>query len=439
MSVGSEREDSGALVIPGVTLGERMGEGSLAEVFRATQHTLSRAVAVKVLRSSIASSSQLGKRFEREGKILSKLAHQNVPHIYDAGESQGRPFVVLELIEGSSLRALLDEKIVLSVETAVGIAHELALALAHVHAHTLVHRDVKPSNVLLSRTGDVKLTDFGLARELDEPSDGLGVVGTPAYMSPEQVLGDRVDFRSDLFSLGTVLYELLTGRRPFEEETARTVMQKIRLDRYTAPSALRKGVGASLERIVARCLEKHPQHRYPSADELAQDLGDWLASRKAQPTRVSVLELLAKARHLSAAELRSALATTTRAASVRRPWPPLPWLWAAQIALCAVLVGVVGSAELTRERGGDGGRAATGPRAPGTADVGRLRVVARPWATVSIDGVTVDTTPTVEAYRLLPGLHYVRFSHPTLGLADRVVRIERGATVWLEVDLGGAP
>ncbi len=427
----------GAMVVPGVRVGAKLGEGALAEVFKGVQRSLSRAVAVKVLKPSITPGSQLGRRFLREANLLSRVLHQNVPHVYDSGEADGRPYIVMELVEGPSLRKVMDGQGPLAADTAVAIAHELAGALAHVHSLGLVHRDVKPANVLLSRRGDVKLTDFGIARDTSEPQDGLGVVGTPSYMSPEQVLGDRVDFRSDLFSLGILLYEMLTGRRPFEEEAARTVMQKIRLDRYPPPSSLVPGVSTVIERVLARCLEKNPTHRYDSADAVARDLGDYLASRSVAASRPLVLELLHRAKEVSSAEMRLALGPTAPKADAAQE--SSRGLWLGQVLSGLALVGVIAYGEVSRERAGDTGRSATGPRAPGTADVGRLRVVARPWATVAIDGVTVDSAPTNEAFRLLPGLHYVRFTHPSLGTADRVVRIERGATVWLEVDLEGAP
>ncbi|MFO0558782.1 MAG: serine/threonine-protein kinase [Polyangiales bacterium] len=440
-------EGSGALVVPGVRVGVKLGEGTLAEVFRGTQRSLSRSVAVKVLKPSITPASQLGKRFLREASILSKLSHQNVPHVYEAGDADGRPFIVMELIEGPSLRKVMDAQGALPVDTAVSIAHEIAGALAHVHALGFVHRDVKPANILLSRRGDVKLTDFGIARDTSEPHDGLGVVGTPSYMSPEQVLGDRVDFRSDLFSLGILLYEMLTGRRPFEEEAGRTVMQKIRLDRYPSPSSLRSGVSTVIERILARCLEKNPANRYDSADTVTRDLGDYLASRGAASTRALVLDRLLALKEVTNAEVRAALgpsgfkdgAAASRAAHEDRAvLRAQRAMWLGQAASAAALIALVAYTEATRERTGDAGRTATGPRPPGTADVGRLRVVARPWANVTIDGIAVETAPTNESFRLLPGLHYVRFAHPTLGTLDRVVRVESGATVWLEVNLEGA-
>lgn len=445
-AAAEEQAIPGALAIAGVRLAHKIAEGTLAEVYRGTQRSLSRSVAVKVLKPSITPASQLGRRFLREASLLSRVSHQNVPHVYDSGESDGRPYIVMELIEGASLRKVMDAQQPMPIEAAVAIARELASALAHVHALGVVHRDVKPANILLSRRGEVKLTDFGIARDLHEPHDGLGVVGTPAYMSPEQVLGDRVDDRSDLFSLGILLYEMITGRRPFEEEAGRTVMQKIRLDRYPRPSSLRAGVGSTLERVLARCLEKNPAHRYESADSLARDLEEHLSSMGARSTRALVLERLAVAKELTAAEVRAAMGPAhasregSTGPSFDRPRRAMRWVWLGQGLSALALAGVVAYGEWTRERSGDVVRGAMGPRPPGTPDVGRLRVVARPWATVSIDGVLVETAPTNEAFRLLPGLHYVRFRHPTLGTVDRVVRVAKDSTVWLEVDLeGGAP
>ena len=225
----------------GVRVGARLGEGTLSEVYRGTQLSLGRAVAVKVLKASVTPGSPLGRRFEREGALLATLAHQNIPQVIDAGRTaEGRPFLVIELVEGTTLAALREGGAPMATDVATLVALKVARALEFAHLRGIVHRDVKPGNVLISRRGEVKLADFGLALDTrDGADDRLGVVGTPAYMSPEQVLGDQMDFRSDIFSFGIVLYEALTGRRPFEEDPARTVMQKIRLDRYVSPRRLR--------------------------------------------------------------------------------------------------------------------------------------------------------------------------------------------------------
>jgi serine/threonine-protein kinase len=413
-------------MIAGVKLGARVGEGALAEVFRGTQRSLGRTVAVKVLKHSIAPDSQLGRKFVREGVLLSRMSHQSIVAAHDSGEAQNRPYIVLEFVEGETLAQVLERTGRLPVDTAVAIAYELASALTHAHAHNIVHRDVKPANVLLAKNGSVKLSDFGIARDLTEPQEPLGSVGTPAYMSPEQILGDKVDARADLFSLGILLYEMLTQRRPFEEETARSVMQKIRLDRFVAVSTLRAEVPSSIERLISRCLEKNPHNRYGSGSELMRDLADYLAARKVAATETLVAKLFAPG------DTRGKAPVSPQTLLVRartQAW------WISQLSAFVLLGSLIAYSELTREQGADPSRAATGPRPPGTPDVGRVRVVARPWGQISIDGAIVDTAPTNEVYRLAAGLHYVRVTHPTLGSADRVIRVEKDSTLWLEIDL----
>ena len=291
----------------------------------------------------------------------------------------------------------------------------------------------------MSHRGEVKLTDLGIAKDLSEESDGLGVVGTPAYMSPEQVLGDRLDYRSDLFSFGIVLYEMLTGRRPFEEEPARTVMQKIRLDRYVPPRRVRRDVPSALERILARCLEKNPAHRYPSTGALSDDLGEILARAGVVSHEARLISYLAEA-DVNAADARKALGPTAtfwtqesdRGARMRG-------FLVAQGCIGLVVLGVFAWSELPRSRREDLEPAATlGPRPPGAPDVGFLRVVARPWAQITIDGQLVDTTPTVQAFRLAAGSHFVRLTNPSFVTEDRTVRIEPGTTVWLDVEMAAA-
>ena len=426
-----------ANVIAGARVVEKIGEGTLAEVFRAVQDHLSRSVAVKVLKGSISPASQLGKRFEREATLLARLAHQNIPQVYERGEIEGRPYIVIELVEGLSLAALMKRQAPLNADVATIIALKLARALEYIHLRGIIHRDLKPSNLLVSFRGEVKLTDFGIAREMSEPADGLGVVGTPMYMSPEQVLGDKLDFRSDLFSFGIVFYEMLTARRPFEEEPARTVMQKIRLDRYVPPRRLRSEIPSTLERILARCLEKNPAHRYPSTSALCDDLGEFLARRGVISHEARLIEHLADVGVLSNTEADELLGPAARfwVRQGERKNNTRAFL-IGQALIAVASLGAMGWAEAARVR-----REATEPpaipgtRGLGTADVGFLRVVARPWARITIDGIPVETTPTITAFRLSPGAHFVRLTNPQYATEDRTLRIERGSTVWLDVDL----
>jgi serine/threonine-protein kinase len=301
----------------------------------------------------------------------------------------------------------------------------------------VIHRDLKPSNVLVSHRGEVKLTDLGIAKDLFEESDGLGVVGTPAYMSPEQVLADRLDFRSDLFSFGIVLYEMLTGRRPFEEEPARTVMQKIRLDRYVPPRQIRRDVPSTLDRILARCLEKNPAHRYPSTGALSDDLGEHLSRSGIASHEPRLIGYLAEVGVINQAQAQRALGpTATFWLRQGEPRARMRGFVLEQAAVALAAAAAMGYAEMSRVRTGVGAaQAALGPRPEGSPDVGFLRVVARPWAQVSVDGVAVDTTPTARAFRLVPGTHFVRLTNPSFVTEDRTVDVERGSTLWLDVDM----
>jgi hypothetical protein len=414
----------------------KIGEGSVAEVYRAVQLPLGRHVAIKILKSSVSPTSQLGKRFGREAALLARLAHQNIPQVYNTGEIDGRPYITMELVEGISVLTLMQRVKILPPDVATIVGLKLARALEYVHLRGVIHRDLKPSNVLISLRGEVKLTDFGIAKDLFEETDGLGVVGTPAYMSPEQVLGDKLDFRSDLFSFGILLYELLTGRRPFEEEPARTVMQKIRLDRYTPPRRIRPEVPATLERILGRCLEKNPAHRYPSTGMLSDDLGELLARGGVASHEARLIGYLAESGILSASDAHKALGPTAtfwmqqvaRRAGMRG-------FLVGQGALFVAVLGVMLSTEVSRSRPGSDTTAVLGPRPAGTAGVGYLRVVARPWAQIAVDGVAVDTTPTARAFPLAPGVHYVRLTNPAFVTEDRTVRIESGSTVWLDLEM----
>ena len=214
----------------------------MAVIYKAIQEPLDREVAIKALKPSIALDSQFAARFEREARFMASLQHENILHVYDFVKDGDSMYIVMEYVQGIDLYDLLQLSPRLPIEVAAIIALQVARALDYAHFRGIIHRDIKPANVIISYHGEVKLMDFGIARDhalADLTEAGTGV-GTPSYMSPEQILGDKLDFRSDIFSLGIVLYQMLTGRKPFVEDESRTVMQKIRLDRYVSARAWRR-------------------------------------------------------------------------------------------------------------------------------------------------------------------------------------------------------
>ena len=258
-----------------------LGAGGMGEVWRARDTRLERDVAIKVLPEAVAGDPKALARFRSEAKAVAALSHPNILALFDVGEEAGVHYVVTELLEGETLRALVSRG-PLSVRRAVGIARELAEALAAAHGKGIVHRDVKPENVFLTKDGRVKLLDFGLARlgpggrrpedtrspTLELGTDPGAVVGTVSYMSPQQVRGESIDEGTDLFSLGVVLYEMLAGRRPFQRPNLAETMSAILREEPPDLSEANRRVPAALEKLVRRCLEKDPAARFQSASDL---------------------------------------------------------------------------------------------------------------------------------------------------------------------------
>lgn len=252
----------------------------MGEVYRATDINLGRDVALKVLPASMAHDPERLARFRREARAVAMLNHPNIVTLFSVEESEGIHFLTMELVEGQSLQRLIGDNRGLPVDRVIEIASALAEALAAAHEKGIVHRDLKPANVMLTADGRVKVLDFGLAKELhavdpasatltsvDETAAGV-VMGTPAYMSPEQIAGRAVDHRTDIFSLGIILYEMTSGRRPFQAASSAELASAILRDTPHPLSELRPDIGPDLSRLIERCLEKNALHRFASAREV---------------------------------------------------------------------------------------------------------------------------------------------------------------------------
>lgn len=276
---------------------EKIGEGGMGIVYKAHDSRLNRHVALKILKPDLMADVKRSARFLREARVVAAVSHPNIATIHEIAEADGITFIVMELVEGRSLRVLVSEG-VLTVTDAVQIALQMAEALCRAHQARIVHRDLKPENVVISSENHAKILDFGLAKWLTDEAEpppagaedgvdleptisrpismGGRVLGTVSYMSPEQIRGDPLDVRSDIFSFGVTLYEMLTGRLPFVERNIQATLGLILVAEPEPPSRINPGLPAELERLVLRCLEKEPIRRY-------QDGGDLAAALKSLP------------------------------------------------------------------------------------------------------------------------------------------------------------
>ena len=252
---------------------EKIGVGGMAEVFKGKDHKLNRYVAVKVLKEEFRENDAFVKKFKEEAQAAARLAHPNIVNVYDVGDENGIYYIVMELVEGITLKKYIERKGSLTIKEATSIAIQVCAGLEVAHNNHIVHRDIKPQNIIISREGKVKVTDFGIAKATTSQTTTANAMGSVHYASPEQARGGYVDHRSDIYSLGIVLYEMVTGRVPFDGETAVTVAVKHLQEEMVPPSVYCKNIPYSLEQIIKKCTEKSPDRRY-------QDIGDLLADLK---------------------------------------------------------------------------------------------------------------------------------------------------------------
>lgn len=272
---------------------KELGRGSMGMVYQAYDPQIDRRVALKVLRPDLLTSEGFAQRFLKEARAIGRLSHPNIVVVHDVGSDQGTIYIAMELLAGEPLHEVMRNK-EFSDKEIILLGSQAARVLDYAHRHGIVHRDIKPSNIILSPDGQIKITDFGIAHIEDpaapQQTRAGEVLGTPAYMSPEQVLGNPVDGRSDIYSLGVVLYELGTGVRPFRGENLAAIFMAVTQQTPPEPATVKPTVSPELSGIIMKCLNKAPEERFQTGKELAAALEgvgqpDARPPVVAQPTR----------------------------------------------------------------------------------------------------------------------------------------------------------
>ena len=254
---------------------EKIGVGGMADVYRGYDELLGRTVAIKILHANFASDEGFVGRFKREAQNAGRLSHPNIVNMYDVGYDQGYHYIVMEYVEGQTLKEYIQERGKLSVDEAVKFAVAIAEGLEHAHAMGIVHCDIKPHNMLITKSGRLKVTDFGIARAMNSQNTMMytnSVMGSAHYLSPEQASGKAIDGSTDIYSLGVVLYEMLTGRVPYEADTPIAVALKHVKDKLIPPTRYNPSIPPLLESVVMKALQKKPADRYRSVSEMIGDL-----------------------------------------------------------------------------------------------------------------------------------------------------------------------
>jgi len=406
---------------------KELGQGGMATVYLGIQKSLEREVAIKELLPSLINDEEMVERFKREAKASASLTHEGIVSVYDFWKDQKSLYLVMEYLAGKTLDEIIAARGHLPVPAAVAVTAKIADALHYSHQRGIVHRDVKPSNIFVTRRGEVKLTDFGIAYTPQEPTltqKGIAI-GTPAYMSPEQVKGERPDGRSDIFSLGIVLYELVTGVRPFIADDFEGVITKILQNRPRWPKLINKEVPWRLQWIILRCIRKNPRRRF-------QNMGD---------LKIALEKLLPRTSHRRD-QVLSQFIDTVFSNGEETPRESLflskTWKWAfPAAAIAALLLGYYGlrnhgiRPHEKQDSYVQGEKARYSP-----SDYGRIKIVAYPWARIYVDGKYVTTTPTADPVVLVPGRHSLRFTHSTFGSKTMEIDLNPGEERLIIVKMG---
>ena len=416
---------------------KKLSTGPITDLYQVIQEPLGRPAFIKALGSSILPSSPFAASLEREARLLAELSHPNILEVYDFVRQGERMWIVLEYVDGVSLDDVLKKVKRVPEAFACAVAVEVCRALVHAHEQGVVHRDLQPKNILLGKSGTVKLSNFSVAIDARLPTapellEGGTGYGGPSYMSPEQILGERADGRSDLFSLGVLLYEMLSGERPFDGPDDRSTSLRIRHDPVPPIGKKAPGISPTLERIIQRCLEKMPSDRFDASVEARAALEVAARELGADPSAPLIRDGLIR--------MRLVEGTQVKGLSSRQPKQAEGRVGVAVAGLFVALAAILGGGFAIQLLSGKTAGAAV------VAQAGRrlellppqrafLRVVARPWAHVIVDGQEVEITPFARPIPLSAGSHYVRLEHPNAAIERRVIELTPGETLVLDVTL----
>jgi serine/threonine-protein kinase len=420
------------------TVVRKLGAGGMANVYLAEDQELGRRVAIKILNERHANDEQFVERFRREAKNAAALSHPNIVSIYDRGEAEGTYYIAMEYIDGRSLKELVVSRGPAPLTVAVEYARQVLSALRFAHRHGIVHRDIKPHNVMVDAEGRVKVTDFGIARAgTSQMTEAGSIVGTAQYLSPEQARGTNVDQRSDVYSLGIVLYELLTGTVPFNGDTPVEIAMKHLSTIAEPPSAKRADIPRDLDLIVMRALAKDPDDRYQSAEEMDADLERFLRGSAVSPVTeeaaTQILRLPADDQPYAATAATMISPPRAGRTAVLPPPPPVyydldepihrrpvwPWLAALFFVVVAVIGGWLLYAQIS-DKLASNAPVAVGNYVPLTEQLARQKIKDDGFAPV-VNHHASRTAPAGQVYR----------QEPTFGH-----RIPKGSAIRIWVSTG---
>lgn len=417
-----------------------IGQGAMGVVYRALDPLLERTVAIKTISLDLSKDEfeEFEQRFYREAKSAGRLNHPNIVTIHDVGNTDNTAYMAMEFLEGVELRDIMDAGARIELDRVVEIVSQVADGLAFAHEHGVVHRDIKPSNIMILKNGVAKITDFGIALIPSSSRTMAGMVlGSPKYMSPEQVVGQDVDRRTDIFSLGVMLYEMLTGKPPFSGDNISAIMYRILNEVPEPPATLRPGLPEIFNYIVAKALAKHPDDRYQSVDEMAQDLrsyqtlqtpSNFHAGAEGKPR---TLERRSKPRPLDE-QTQSMESIAAGGAGIRTWWKRPLALGVGAVFLAAGVFFLLREEPAPQEQA----QLVSAKPAEKSAPIlplfakpqGELTLAVAPWGDVYVDGKREGVSPPLNELKLSAGKHTIEIRNPGFPVYSTTLEIEPGST-----------